>query len=72
MAMVPKLNTTQFDEQRPFTVVAPFEPMVTARVTEQDRIEGIKAGADAYLVKPFNTEELLTVILRQSARHLPW
>lgn len=32
--------------------------MVTARVTEQDRIEGLKAGADAYLVKPFNTEEL--------------
>lgn len=38
--------------------------MVTARVTEQDRIEGIKAGADAYLVKPFNTEELLTRVAK--------
>lgn len=38
--------------------------MVTARVTEQDRIEGIKAGADAYLVKPFNTEELLTHVAK--------
>ena len=38
--------------------------MVTARVTEQDRIEGIKAGADACLVKPFNTEELLTRVAK--------
>ena len=38
--------------------------MVTARVTEQDRIEGIKAGVDAYLVKPFNTEELLTRVAK--------
>ena len=38
--------------------------MVTARATEQDRIEGIKAGADAYLVKPFNTEELLTRVAK--------
>ncbi len=38
--------------------------IVTARVTEQDRIEGIKAGADAYLVKPFNTEELLTRVAK--------
>lgn len=38
--------------------------MVTARVTEQDRIEGIKAGAYAYLVKPFNTEELLTRVAK--------
>lgn len=38
--------------------------MVTARVTEQDRIKGIKAGADAYLVKPFNTEELLTRVAK--------
>ena len=32
--------------------------MVTAKATEKDRISGLKAGADAYLFKPFNSEEL--------------
>ena len=32
--------------------------MVTAKATEEDRIQGIEAGADAYLYKPFNAEEL--------------
>lgn len=36
--------------------------VVTARVTETERIEGLKAGADAYLQKPFNSEELSTRI----------
>ncbi len=34
--------------------------VVTAKITEEERIKGIKAGADAYLSKPFNTEELRT------------
>lgn len=34
--------------------------MVTAKVTDNERIEGIKAGADAYLAKPFNSDELQT------------
>jgi len=33
--------------------------IVTAKTTESDRVRGIEAGADAYLVKPFNSEELL-------------
>ncbi|MBR1448657.1 MAG: response regulator [Prevotella sp.] len=33
--------------------------IITAKTTEEDRIQGLKAGADAYLVKPFNSEELL-------------
>ena len=32
--------------------------VVTARASEDDRIQGIRAGADAYLYKPFNSEEL--------------
>lgn len=32
--------------------------IITARNTDEDRIKGLKTGADAYLVKPFNAEEL--------------
>lgn len=32
--------------------------MVTARIEDQDRMRGYKEGADAYLTKPFNPEEL--------------
>lgn len=32
--------------------------MVTARVTRDDRLAGLEAGADAYLEKPFHADEL--------------
>lgn len=34
--------------------------VVTAKITEEERIRGLEAGADAYLAKPFNAEELCT------------
>ena len=36
--------------------------MLTARSDVQDRIEGLNAGADYYLTKPFDTRELLACI----------
>ena len=36
--------------------------MLTRRSTEADRAAGLDAGADAYLVKPFDAEELLAVV----------
>ena len=33
--------------------------IITAKTTEADRVSGLQAGADAYLVKPFNSDELL-------------
>lgn len=33
--------------------------LLTARDTVQDRVQGLRAGADDYLVKPFELEELL-------------
>ncbi len=33
--------------------------MLTAKDTVQDRVQGLDAGADDYLVKPFNLDELL-------------
>ena len=32
--------------------------VVTAKITENDRVKGLEAGADAYLSKPFNRDEL--------------
>jgi len=33
--------------------------VITAKATDADRLEGFEAGADAYMVKPFNANELL-------------
>lgn len=33
--------------------------MITAKITTSDMLEGLKLGADAYLAKPFQAEELL-------------
>ena len=33
--------------------------MLTARVSDADKVEGLDAGADDYLTKPFSTSELL-------------
>lgn len=36
--------------------------LLTAKSKTEDRIEGLEIGADAYIVKPFNTEYLRTTI----------
>ena len=36
--------------------------IISAKAEENDKIEGIKSGADAYLYKPFNAEELNVTI----------
>lgn len=44
--------------------------VLTARDAWHERVEGLKAGADDYLGKPFNTEELLARLEAISRRHL--
>ncbi len=44
--------------------------MLTARVGEDDKIAGLDAGADDYLIKPFSTRELMArirAVLRRKA-----
>lgn len=43
--------------------------VVTAKITEEERIKGIEAGADAYLAKPFNSDELRTRVEKLLDRH---
>ncbi len=36
--------------------------MLTAKVTEENRITGLETGADAYVTKPFSLRELLAIV----------
>jgi len=44
--------------------------VVTAKITEEERIKGLEAGADAYISKPFNADELRTRVEKLLDRHL--
>ena len=50
MAMVPKLNTTQFEGEIPFKVVAPFEPMGDQPQAIDDLAGGIENGMTAQVL----------------------
>src|SRR3979411_2930769 len=45
--------------------------MLTGRDAVDDRVRGLEAGADDYLVKPFAMRELLARIRALARRHLP-
>jgi len=56
--------------------VCPTRPVIilTARGTEEDRVRGLKMGADDYVVKPFSARELLArveAVLRRTLSREP-
>ena len=59
------------DILRSVRATRPTQPVIilTARGEERDRVEGLRAGADDYVVKPFSVKELLArveAVLRRS------
>lgn len=53
--------------------VCPTRPVIilTARGSEEDRVRGLKMGADDYVVKPFSAKELLARVEAVLRRTLP-
>jgi DNA-binding response OmpR family regulator len=54
----------------------PTRPVIilTARGTEDDRVKGLKMGADDYVVKPFSAKELIArveAVLRRTLKRVP-
>ena len=72
--MMPKMNGIQVLEQlRSDGVKTPIMTL-TAKGEKDDRITGFNAGADDYLPKPFDPDELLSrvrAILRRSEAYRP-
>jgi DNA-binding response OmpR family regulator len=70
--MMPKLDGYEVcAELRRVANPAPIL-MLTAKGQVEDRVSGLDAGADDYLVKPFSTEELLArvrALLRRFQKH---
>ena len=60
--MMPKMNGYQVARQVRASRCSTPILMLTAKSGLEDRIEGLNAGADYYLTKPFDTRELLACV----------
>ncbi len=60
--MMPKLNGYEVARQVRARRCSTPILMLTAKASLEDRIEGLNAGADYYLTKPFDSRELLACI----------
>ena len=73
-AMMPKMDGIQVLEKLRSEGVKTPIMMLTAKGQKEDRITGFNAGADDYLPKPFDPDELLSrvrAILRRSEAYQP-
>lgn len=67
--MLPRLDGLSVAERIRTTSAVPII-MLTARVTERDRLAGFDAGVDDYVIKPFSARELearVRAVLRRSS-----
>lgn len=72
--MMPKMNGIQVLERLRAEGVKTPIMMLTAKGQKEDRITGFDAGADDYLPKPFDPDELITrvrAMLRRSQSYQP-
>ena len=72
--MMPKMNGIQVLERLRAEGVKTPIMMLTAKGQKEDRITGFDAGADDYLPKPFDPDELITrvrAMLRRSQNYQP-
>ena len=62
--MMPVMNGLQMTNSIKTNIETSHIPVIllTARQTMEDNIEGLKSGADAYIVKPFSAAHLLTQV----------
>ena len=63
--MMPRMDGTTFCEKLKGTLITSHIPvvMLTAKAGQQSKIEGLQRGADDYLVKPFDVQELKVRVL---------
>ncbi len=69
MPGVSGLQLTRRLRKDPYTQEIPII-MLTARVTEDDKVAGLEAGTDDYVIKPFSPRELIArirAVLRRSS-----
>lgn len=72
--MMPKMDGFELAEQiRKLNAQIPII-FISAKTLKEDRIKGLKIGADDYLVKPFSIEELMLkieIFLKRSQKSIP-
>lgn len=64
--MMPEMNGLELCRQVRDNDIINHVPIIiiTAKASEEERIKGLQAGADAYMTKPFNTDELQTHVAK--------